>query len=112
MLFATRSSSSEKKILVNLGQKLLSLALPNSMHTSPSTTLVESLVKILQWTSSKTSRQMDRYIIPLLSIELSFLFAQVIVLTGASIEKQLEINDWTHQNDIPFIAADTNGLFG
>ncbi|KAF8489101.1 ubiquitin activating enzyme [Gautieria morchelliformis] len=37
---------------------------------------------------------------------------QVIVLTNVSLAKQLEINDWTHQNDIPFIAADTRGLFG
>ncbi|KDQ20703.1 hypothetical protein BOTBODRAFT_26721 [Botryobasidium botryosum FD-172 SS1] len=37
---------------------------------------------------------------------------QVIVLTEATISKQLEINDWTHKNAIPFIAANTNGLFG
>ena len=37
---------------------------------------------------------------------------QVIVLTDVSLAKQLEINDWTHPNGIPFIAADTRGLFG
>ncbi|KAF8592588.1 ubiquitin activating enzyme [Ramaria rubella] len=37
---------------------------------------------------------------------------QVIVLTDVPLAKQLEINDWTHQNGIPFIAADTRGLFG
>ncbi|KAH8830216.1 ubiquitin activating enzyme [Flagelloscypha sp. PMI_526] len=37
---------------------------------------------------------------------------QVIVLTGASLAKQLEINDWTHSQGIHFISADTRGLFG
>ncbi|TFK43234.1 ubiquitin activating enzyme [Crucibulum laeve] len=37
---------------------------------------------------------------------------QVVVLCGASYEKQLEINDWTHQNGVHFIAAETRGLFG
>jgi molybdopterin/thiamine biosynthesis adenylyltransferase len=37
---------------------------------------------------------------------------QVVVLCGVSYAKQLEINDWTHANDIPFIAAETRGLFG
>ncbi|KAI0796755.1 ubiquitin activating enzyme [Abortiporus biennis] len=37
---------------------------------------------------------------------------QVVVLTGASLSKQLEINDWTHQNGVHFIAAETRGLFG
>ncbi|KIJ37341.1 hypothetical protein M422DRAFT_122423, partial [Sphaerobolus stellatus SS14] len=37
---------------------------------------------------------------------------QVVVLTDVPLKKQLEINDWTHQNDVPFIAADTRGLFG
>ena len=37
---------------------------------------------------------------------------QVVVLCGVSYTKQLEINDWTHANDIPFIAAETRGLFG
>lgn len=37
---------------------------------------------------------------------------QVVVLTGVSWEKQLEINDWTHANDVHFIAAETRGLFG
>lgn len=37
---------------------------------------------------------------------------QVIVLCGVPLAKQLEINDWTHENGIPFIAAETRGLFG
>ncbi|OBZ70160.1 Ubiquitin-activating enzyme E1 1 [Grifola frondosa] len=37
---------------------------------------------------------------------------QVVVLCGASLKKQLEINDWTHENGVHFIAADTRGLFG
>ena len=37
---------------------------------------------------------------------------QVVVLTGVPLSKQLEINDWTHQNGVHFIAADTRGLFG
>ncbi|KIY45891.1 ubiquitin activating enzyme [Fistulina hepatica ATCC 64428] len=37
---------------------------------------------------------------------------QVIVLTGVSLSKQLEINDWTHANGVHFISADTRGLFG
>jgi ubiquitin-activating enzyme E1 len=37
---------------------------------------------------------------------------QVVVLCGVPYSKQLEINDWTHANDIPFIAAETRGLFG
>ncbi|PSS35445.1 hypothetical protein PHLCEN_2v1600 [Hermanssonia centrifuga] len=37
---------------------------------------------------------------------------QAVVLTDAPISKQLEINDWTHQNGIHFIAAETHGLFG
>ncbi|TFK55878.1 ubiquitin activating enzyme [Heliocybe sulcata] len=37
---------------------------------------------------------------------------QVVVLCGVPIAKQLEINDWTHQNGVPFIAAETRGLFG
>ncbi|KZP12096.1 ubiquitin-activating enzyme E1 [Athelia psychrophila] len=37
---------------------------------------------------------------------------QVVVLCGVPHSKQLEINDWTHANDIPFIAAETRGLFG
>ncbi|KAH6915432.1 ubiquitin activating enzyme [Coprinopsis sp. MPI-PUGE-AT-0042] len=36
---------------------------------------------------------------------------QVVVLCGASLKKQLEINDWTHENGIPFISAETRGLF-
>ncbi|KAL9712523.1 E1 ubiquitin-activating protein [Leucoagaricus gongylophorus] len=36
---------------------------------------------------------------------------QVVVLCGISLEKQLEINDWTHQNGVHFIAAETRGLF-
>ncbi|KAG6833805.1 hypothetical protein H0H87_011739 [Tephrocybe sp. NHM501043] len=37
---------------------------------------------------------------------------QVIVLCGVSYEKQLEINDWTHQHGVHFIAVETRGLFG
>ncbi|KAG1753795.1 uncharacterized protein EDB91DRAFT_1286481 [Suillus paluster] len=37
---------------------------------------------------------------------------QAVVLCGVSLEKQLEINDWTHQNSIHFISAETRGLFG
>ena len=39
-------------------------------------------------------------------------YCQVVVLCSVAFSKQLEINDWTHANDIPFIAADTCGLFG
>lgn len=34
------------------------------------------------------------------------------MLCGASLKKQLEINDWTHANGVHFIAAETRGLFG
>ncbi|KAF5393762.1 hypothetical protein D9757_000269 [Collybiopsis confluens] len=37
---------------------------------------------------------------------------QVVVLCNASYAKQLEINDWTHENGVPFIATETRGLFG
>jgi ubiquitin-activating enzyme E1 len=37
---------------------------------------------------------------------------QVVVLTDASLEQQLEVNDYTHANGINFIAADVRGLFG
>ncbi|KAI9447756.1 ubiquitin activating enzyme [Lactarius indigo] len=37
---------------------------------------------------------------------------QVVVLVNAPLQKQLEIDDWTHQNDVHFIAAGTHGLFG
>ena len=36
---------------------------------------------------------------------------QVVVVTDASIEDQLKINDLTHKKGIKFIAADTRGLF-
>ncbi|RPD67265.1 ubiquitin activating enzyme [Lentinus tigrinus ALCF2SS1-7] len=36
---------------------------------------------------------------------------QAVVLCGVSLKKQLEINDWTHQNGVHFISADTRGLF-
>lgn len=36
---------------------------------------------------------------------------QVVVITDAPIQQQLEINDWTHANGIYFISASTNGLF-
>ncbi|QRG40836.1 ubiquitin-activating enzyme E1 1 [Candidozyma auris] len=35
-----------------------------------------------------------------------------IVATNLSLEEQVKINDFTHKNDIGFIAADTRGLFG
>lgn len=37
---------------------------------------------------------------------------QVVVLCNASYKKQLEINDWTHQHSVHFVAAETRGLFG
>jgi ubiquitin-activating enzyme E1 len=37
---------------------------------------------------------------------------QVVVLCGVSIKKQLEINDWAHNNGVHFISAETRGLFG
>ncbi|TCD70849.1 hypothetical protein EIP91_001540 [Steccherinum ochraceum] len=37
---------------------------------------------------------------------------QAVVLCGASLSKQVEINDWTHANGVHFIAAETRGLFG
>ncbi|KAI0068882.1 ubiquitin activating enzyme [Artomyces pyxidatus] len=37
---------------------------------------------------------------------------QVVVLVNAPLEKQLEINGFTHENGIHFIAAETRGLFG
>ncbi|KAL5487808.1 UBA1 [Sanghuangporus weigelae] len=37
---------------------------------------------------------------------------QAVVLCGVSLTKQLEINDWTHENDVYFISAETRGLFG
>uniref|UniRef100_D8PKV1 Ubiquitin-activating enzyme E1 1 n=1 Tax=Schizophyllum commune (strain H4-8 / FGSC 9210) TaxID=578458 RepID=D8PKV1_SCHCM len=37
---------------------------------------------------------------------------QVVVLCGVPISKQLEINDWTRNNGVHFIAAETRGLFG
>ncbi|KAJ3901499.1 ubiquitin activating enzyme [Lentinula edodes] len=37
---------------------------------------------------------------------------QVVVVCNAPYAKQLEINDWTHQNNVPFIATETRGLFG
>jgi ubiquitin-activating enzyme E1 len=39
-------------------------------------------------------------------------FLQAVVLCGVSYEKQVEINDWTHQNGVHFISAETRGLFG
>lgn len=38
--------------------------------------------------------------------------SQAVALCGASYEKQLEINDWTHNNGVHFISAETRGLFG
>ncbi|KAJ3924849.1 MAG: ubiquitin-activating enzyme E1, isoform CRA_b, partial [Lentinula lateritia] len=37
---------------------------------------------------------------------------QVVVVCNAPYAKQLEINNWTHQNNVPFIATETRGLFG
>ena len=37
---------------------------------------------------------------------------QVVVLCGVPLAKQVEINDWTHQNGISFISAEIHGLFG
>ncbi|KAF9055006.1 ubiquitin activating enzyme [Hymenopellis radicata] len=37
---------------------------------------------------------------------------QVVVLCGIPLAKQIEINDWTHQNGISFISAEIRGLFG
>ncbi|EUC66339.1 ubiquitin activating enzyme (E1) subunit UBA3 [Rhizoctonia solani AG-3 Rhs1AP] len=37
---------------------------------------------------------------------------QAVILTDVPLSKQLEINDWTHENDVHFIAAETRGLFG
>ncbi|KAG8753727.1 hypothetical protein FRC12_011445 [Ceratobasidium sp. 428] len=37
---------------------------------------------------------------------------QVVVLTDVPLNKQLEINDWTHANDVHFISTETRGLFG
>ncbi|RGB35422.1 ubiquitin-activating emzyme E1 [Rhizophagus diaphanus] len=37
---------------------------------------------------------------------------QVIVLTETPLKKQLEINDFTHANEIHFISTDVRGLFG
>ncbi|KAF8351145.1 ubiquitin activating enzyme [Amanita rubescens] len=37
---------------------------------------------------------------------------QVVVLCGVSLQKQIEINEWTHKNDVAFISAETRGLFG
>lgn len=37
---------------------------------------------------------------------------QVVVLTEASLEEQVQINNFTHSNNIKFISSDTRGLFG
>ncbi|KAJ8086217.1 E1 ubiquitin-activating protein [Marasmius tenuissimus] len=37
---------------------------------------------------------------------------QVVVLCNAPFNKQLELNDWTHENGVHFIATETRGLFG
>lgn len=36
----------------------------------------------------------------------------VVVLCGVPYKKQLEINNWTHENGVHFISAETRGLFG
>ena len=43
---------------------------------------------------------------------IDLLVSQVVVLVNAPLQKQLEINDWTHQNGVHFIAAGARGLFG
>jgi len=45
------------------------------------------------------------------SVPLTTVSPQVVVLCDIPLEKQLEINDWTHQNGVHFIAAETRGLF-
>ncbi|KAF8205880.1 hypothetical protein K438DRAFT_1905187 [Mycena galopus ATCC 62051] len=37
---------------------------------------------------------------------------QAVVLCNASYNHQLEINGWTHENGVYFVAAETRGLFG
>ncbi|QRW16453.1 Ran-specific GTPase-activating protein 1 [Rhizoctonia solani] len=37
---------------------------------------------------------------------------QAVILTDVPLSKQLEINDWTHENGVHFISAETRGLFG
>lgn len=37
---------------------------------------------------------------------------QVVVLTDASLAKQIEINEYCHANGVYFISADVRGLFG
>ena len=64
--------------------------------------------------SRSTSSKVSRYGHPVVSITYQPLIRcyQVVVLCGVPYSKQLEVNDWTHANDIPFITADTRGLFG
>lgn len=49
--------------------------------------------------------------ITVLHTQYQVVFRQVVVLCGVPLEKQLEINDWTHQNGVHFVAAETRGLF-
>uniref|UniRef100_A0A0W0F8Q2 Ubiquitin-activating enzyme E1 1 n=1 Tax=Moniliophthora roreri TaxID=221103 RepID=A0A0W0F8Q2_MONRR len=37
---------------------------------------------------------------------------QAVVLCGVPYSKQLELNDWTHENGVHFISTETRGLFG
>lgn len=37
---------------------------------------------------------------------------QVVVLCGVPWEKQVEVNNWTHENGVHFISAEVRGLFG
>ncbi|NP_001080185.1 ubiquitin-activating enzyme E1 [Xenopus laevis] len=37
---------------------------------------------------------------------------QLVILTGSSLEEQLQVGDFCHSHDIKFIVADTKGLFG
>jgi len=47
----------------------------------------------------------------LISFIILLIYSKVVVLVNQSLEKQLEINDWTHANGVHFIAAETHGLF-
>ena len=37
---------------------------------------------------------------------------QVVVLTNTTLSKQIEVDEYCHNNGIAFIAADVRGLFG
>ena len=104
------SSFSETKMLESLVQKQLCPDLLSWMlmflYDFFRAKLARAYLSIL-WKDS-------RYLPHELEVELvlTHLLRQVVVLCGVPHRKQLEINDWTHANDIPFISADTRGLFG